>query len=57
MVNSIMQSLLNPLLSALDSRIQVKGSMTFLFDFGEGWNFSIKLEHIDSDYKFGDTPA
>ncbi len=37
--------------------LSIKGSMTFFFDFGEEWNFSIKLENIDSDYKFGDTPA
>ena len=31
--------------------------MTFLFDFGASWNFSIKLENIDSNYKFDDSSA
>ncbi len=37
--------------------LSVKGSMTFLFDFGASWNFSIKLENIDSNYKFDDSSA
>ena len=37
--------------------LSIKGSMKFIFDFGDWWEFDIKLENIDSDYKFCDELA
>jgi len=35
----------------------IKGSMKFIFDFGDWWEFTIKLEDIDSEYEFKDELA
>ena len=33
----------------------IKGSMQFIFDFGDWWEFNVLLEKIDSDYKINST--
>ena len=37
--------------------LSINGSMKFIFDFGDWWEFNIKLESIDSGYKFCDGSA
>jgi len=37
--------------------LSIKGSMKFIFDFGDWWEFNILLEKVDSNYKINNAKA